>query len=282
MFLSYFDESGHAGKGRDPNQPVLVVAGVLVNAYRDPKTRRDWRSLLDDLQEIAGCPLDELKGRELFRGDGPWRRCHHADRAAARERILGWLTQRKHKIVASGIVYERWEDSKLCQLSEVQNFDPLVIASVHVGLIIQRLNYARKESDLNKQKTLLVFDHQSKETQKQIPTLLAKPPNWAMGFVKGRCNEDSNLPVLIDSAYFADSVQAPLIQVADFLCFMLQRRSALSLGQEERFDGEQDIIDEVTEQLDNLMVGRSYRYPRGKAISFARLMESLAPPDLTH
>lgn len=281
MFLSYFDESGYTGRGRDPNQPVLVVAGVVINAYRAPKTGRDWRTLLNELQEMAGKPLTELKGRELFRGDGPWKQCHHTQRAKARIHILEWLTKRNHKIVASSIVYEHWKstDSYLC--AEALKYDPIVVACVHIGLIIQRINHASKESELNKKKTLLVFDHQTDRVQKQISELLAEPPEWAMAFVRGKCGEENTLPVLIDSAYFADSIQAPLIQVADFLCFMLQRRASLSLGYEERFAGEQEIIDSVTEQLDKLMVNRSHVYPSGKNRSFARLMESVGPPSLT-
>lgn len=242
---------------------------------------RDWRSLLDELQDIAERPLPELKGRELFRGDGSWKRCTHEKRAEARELILKWLTSRSHKIIANGIVHERWRNKDHYNCTEILQLEPLVVACLHIGLIIQRFKHASRDGELNKNRTLLVFDRQSKESQNQIARLLANPPEWAMSFVEGRCSEENNLPVLIDSAYFADSMQAPLIQVADFLCFILQRRASLSLGYEERFAGEQEIINSVTEQLDKLMINRSYIYPSGPNRSFARLMESVAPPSLT-
>jgi hypothetical protein len=36
--------------------------------------------------------------------------------------------------------------------------------------------------------------------------------------------------VIVDTAYFVDSEQAPLIQIADFLAYMIQRKAALDEG----------------------------------------------------
>lgn len=68
MYLFYGDESGHTGKTATAKQPVLVLAGLLVNTHRAGKTRREFADLLSLLSGFAGQPLEELKGQQLFRG----------------------------------------------------------------------------------------------------------------------------------------------------------------------------------------------------------------------
>ncbi len=112
MFLFYGDESGYSGEQFGIDQPVLVVAGVLLNTHGASKTRREFRELLAELSVLAGRQLTELKGQELFRGSGRWAGVDHVDRAAARRRILEWLDERGHKVVASGLVYARLQDAR--------------------------------------------------------------------------------------------------------------------------------------------------------------------------
>ena len=88
MFLFYGDESGHTGGQVAADQPVLVVAGVLVNTYGAAKTRREFRDLMDELGEIAGQPLRELKAHALIRGRNEWNGVRHEDRARARNRVM--------------------------------------------------------------------------------------------------------------------------------------------------------------------------------------------------
>jgi hypothetical protein len=146
VFLFYGDESGYSGNRFGADQPVLVVAGVLITTYGAAKTRREFRELLTELSDIAGIDLAELKGQELFRGSGQWAGLHHAARGAARHRILEWLDERGHKVVASGLAYERLDDA-LAECPGIADVTPRTIATVHTALGIQRAKYSRRLSD---------------------------------------------------------------------------------------------------------------------------------------
>jgi hypothetical protein len=75
----YGGESDHTGSGRSASQPVLVVAGLLVNTHRAGKTRREFRDLLSRISSLAAVQLRELKGLALsvgvVRGDTATHRC---------------------------------------------------------------------------------------------------------------------------------------------------------------------------------------------------------------
>lgn len=81
----------------------------------------------------AGRQLTELKGQELFRGSGRWAGVGHVDRAAARRRILEWLDERGHKVVASGLVYVRLQDARTT-CPGFAGLSARTIATVHTAL----------------------------------------------------------------------------------------------------------------------------------------------------
>lgn len=279
VYISYFDESGYTGRSGWAEQRVLILGGVLVNTYRAPKTRREWRTLLDELADIAGAPLDELKGRELFRGDGAWRACGHEARAEARTQLLDWLDDRGHKLVVSGVQYDRIDAAaEVCPPAHELN--PYVVAGVHAALMIQRSQHSPRDQELNKKLTLLMYDRQDRRLEHRLARLLADPPEWAMAFVHGRCTEDDGLPAILDTAYFADSKQAELIQVADFVSYMIQRKASLDSGAPPSFDAEPDILADVWNRLRPLLIDRRHRFPRGGG-DFSRYMEAVSPPALT-
>ena len=278
MFICYIDESGYTGPNGWADQRVLVVGGVLVNTYRAPKTRRDWKGLLVELGGIAGQPLTELKGRELFRGGGSWAQCGHQARAEARTRLLEWLRQRGHKLVVSGVQYDL-RDAAGAICPEAHELDPYVAAGFHAGLIAQRHQHAPQDRQLNKKLTLLMYDRQAVRLERQLARHLASPPQWGMEFVRGRSTEEDELPAILDTAYFADSKQAPLIQVADFVCYMIQRKAVLDCGVAPSFDGEDQIIESVWTGLEPLLITRAHRFPAGPR-SFSLYMRAVSPEAL--
>lgn len=278
MFICYLDESGYTGPNGWATQRVLIVGGVLVNTYRAPKTRRDWLALLAELAEMAGQPLDELKGRELFRGSGAWGSCDHLTRTAARSKVLTWLAERGHKVVVSGVQYDRLHDAtNLC--TQAHALHPYVAAGVHIGLMVQRSQHASTDRTLNKNATLLMFDRQAGTHEQQLARLLATPPAWAIDFVSGRCSEKDTLPVILDTAYFVDSKHASFIQIADFVSYMIQRKASLDAGSHPSFDGEKGVLEDVWTGIEPLLIAKTHRFPAGQR-PFARFMEAVSPPAL--
>jgi len=277
MFLFYGDESGHVGRTGTTAQPVLVVAGLLVNTHRAGKTRREFSDLLAALSEHAGRPLDELKGQQLFRGSGPWRACGHEKRALARHEVLRWIANRRHAVVASGLVYQTLP-AAIRACPDVAALTPRVLATLHCSLAIQRNQYATQASSQNKLVALLVFDQQDGPDQARTQALLARPEPWILKFVRPKTAGDE-LSAIVDTAYFADSRRAPLIQVADFLAFMIQRKATLDAGGTTAFRGEAEVIDDVWGELTGLLVPLDQRLPaRGGALAAA--MKAVSPPCL--
>jgi len=84
--------------------PQATATGCHDDASRTSTSRNPKSSS----SKIAGEPLNELNGQQLFRGSGPWATCGHEQRAEARHRLLDWIGERKHVVVASGVVYDRF------------------------------------------------------------------------------------------------------------------------------------------------------------------------------
>jgi hypothetical protein len=274
MFLFYGDESGHTGGQPDPGQPVLIVAGVLVNTHGAAKTRREFRELMDELAGMAGRPLRELKAQTLFRGSNDWAGVNHARRADARNRVLEWLGERDHKVVASGIVYSRLNAAYVA-CPQLAGIRPRVIATVHTALAIQKAHFATSASRQRRNASLLFYDHQG-EDQAQAARAIANPPDWAIEFVGDRMR-DNELTAIVDTAYFVDSEQAPMIQLADFVAYMIQRKAALDEGVAESFVGEAAIINDIFELLQPLLLERSHRLPRRPEAAVRAALRDLSP-----
>jgi len=274
MFLFYGDESGYSGEQFGAEQPVLVVAGILLNTHGASKTRREFTELLAELSELAGTELTELKGQALFRGSGAWAGVGHADRAAARRRILEWLEERGHKVVASGLVYARLEEARAA-CPGLAGMSARAIATVHTALAIQRAKYAANASGRRKSATLLFFDRQDQD-ESAVAAAIATPPDWAVEFVGDRA-ADGELTAIVDTAYFVDSVQAPLIQLADFVAYMIMRKAALDEGAAPKFGSESDVVNSIFEQLEPLLLERSHRLPRQPATAAATALRTVSP-----
>src|SRR5438132_431646 len=95
--LCYCDESGTG------NEPIATMVGIVVDATRMAKTKRDWAELLAEREEIVGKQLPEIKGKELYPGKGPWFGVNHHRRVAIISKMLDWLVERKHSVVYAAL-----------------------------------------------------------------------------------------------------------------------------------------------------------------------------------
>jgi hypothetical protein len=85
---------------------------------------------------------------------------------------------------------------------------------VHTALAIQRAKHSTRLADQRKNATLLFYDEQPQAgDQTSVAGAIATPPEWAREFLGDRA-VDGELTAIIDTAYFVDSEQAPMIQLA--------------------------------------------------------------------
>lgn len=190
-------------------------------------------------------------------------------------RILEWLDERGHKAVASGLVYDRPDEARRT-CPGLAALTPRAIATVHAALAIQRAKHSTRLSEQRKNATLLLFDEQPQANdQAKIAAALAAPPDWALEFLDDR-QSNGELTAIVDTAYFVNSEQAPLIQIADFVAYMIQRKAALDEGAGPTFDREPEVIDGIFAQLQPLLLKRSHRLPR-RPTPVATTMRSLSP-----
>lgn len=255
---------------------MLIVAGILLNTHGSHKTRREYRELLAEIGQVAGRGLGELKGRDLYRGRGDWAGVVAPDRALVRRQILEWLGERSHKIVASGVIHDRLPAAHL-ECPSLVGISALALATTHVVLAIQRANFAQGVTAQRKKASLLFFDRQAPADRTAVTTHITAPPDWVMEFVGDRTTERDELSAVLDTAYFVDSTQAPLIQLADFVAFMIQRKATLDLTGDEAFHGETDVLDSVFEQLQPLLLQRQHRLPRQPETAAARALRAVSP-----
>jgi hypothetical protein len=121
----------------------------------------------------------------------------------------------------------------------------------------------------------LFYDRQDRD-ERRAAAAIATPPPWAVDFL-GDKTSDGELTAIVDTAYFVDSVQAPMIQVADVIAFMIQLKAALDEGAGPAFDGEEDVVNDIFGQLEPLQLEGSHRLPRRPATVPATTLRMLSP-----
>lgn len=257
MFICYADESGHTGSKADANQPVLAMAGVLVNTYNMHRTQEELQGLVD-LVETSGRAVQELKGQQLYRGEGPWKSMNGTDRHGLYEAILKWFAGRNHKIALSVL-----NNSKATQLIREEYAwlkAPYAAAGLHLALQVQRLNQAKPK---NKGKTLLVYD-QLTEHEASLSELIAYPREETDGYYG--YGKGSRLSEIIDTAYFVRSHHASFVQLADLIAFVARRSAELeAFDSRERFPDERRRLRRWARLLSSRLLDKRHVLPRGKA-----------------
>lgn len=109
---------------------------------------------------------------------------------------------------------------------------------------------------------------------------LGAPRAWTDAFYE----RDLKRPVLdqvVDTAFYAKSHHAGLVQVADLFAFIFRRHVELSdYGVAEEYDGEADRISGWVEHLSQRLLGGAHRWPAHPSCDAARWFVDVAPPSL--
>lgn len=240
MYMCYVDESGHCGKKYNPEQPVEVLCGVLTDTTKLFKTQREHAEILQILKE-RNIPLEELKASEAYRGRKSWANVPPEVRDRVFELILVWAQERGCKYIVCPIDTKKFFDQKEAGCAISKNLcHPYETGAMNVVLAVERLQKTKKN---NKGKTLVVFDEQ-KEHDKNILTLLEGDLSFADSYTgykpKPRAKKQpQRLDQIIDVPHFSKSPLSVLIQIADWVAFIVNKYLLLTTyGEKEKYEGE--------------------------------------------
>ena len=79
------------------------MVGVVVDAQRMHRTKKDWSELIASLSERAGRQIAEMRTRDFYKGNSPRRAMEGHERAAVVGDVCKWLSPRKHRLVFTGV-----------------------------------------------------------------------------------------------------------------------------------------------------------------------------------
>jgi hypothetical protein len=110
--------------------------------------------------------------------------------------------------------------------------------------------------------------------------LLVSPPSWSDSYYS-RQEEEDQLGEIMDTSFFADSLHAPLIQLADAVAFILRRIAEIKdAGLNERFNGEVENLERWLNIIKPGFQSAAHRYKRSGRCRCADLFWHIAPPSL--
>jgi len=205
MYALYADESGFSKASKyEPEQPVLVVAGILIDFSKLQKALNVFDEILLDVNAKLSRPVRELKfseirNKEPFRTDLP----RVEERADLLENILlGFQQEIDFKILYCAIDNEKYHRVKRSEAILRNNLThPYLCASYKV---LSQLEHCQTLKKRNKGKTFVVLDEQN-QYQDKIESLIQHPLHTHM------------FEQIFDTAYFGKSHYSKLIQIADLI-----------------------------------------------------------------
>jgi hypothetical protein len=264
----YLDETGTG------QETVVIFVGVVADAQRMHRTKREWSEHLQNLSTIAGKKVQELHATELYSGNNEWRSVDGTQRHQIIEKTLEWLASRKHKIIFSAVCKKQFEARQdscvICQ--SLHNC--WHASAFHVVLSLQKAH----KNEGQKGHIVMVFDRGKGD--QSLPDLLFTPPDWSETYYEKE-KKKPPLDHIVDVPFFADSKQVALIQIADLIGFILRRYSDMKdYGYPERYTGEMDRINAWIDIIKPMLYKVSTRYPKKSRCTTADVFFNLAPESL--
>ncbi len=265
MYMCYVDESGHNGKKYNPDQPVQVLCGVLIDITKINKTQKELDLILRFLNK-KGIPITELKASDAYRGRKHWGNVKPQIRDKIFRIVLDWAKSRSCKFIVSPIDTKLFFDLKAsqCTISSLLQY-PYEAGALNILLAIQKINFNKPR---NKGKTIVVFDEQHGHDENLIKIL-----EGDLSFTDPYTGHNSNskkleprLNQIIDIPHFSKSHLSVLIQVADWAAFIIAQYLLLtSYGHLEKYSGELEKIKTWYDAIGECLVSHTSIDPPIKA-----------------
>lgn len=269
MKFCYLDESGTG------EEPVGVMVGIITDHHRMKPTKSEWRALLDSISRNAGKAITELHTKELYAGNSPFRQLKADQRKEIIQSIFTWLSERKHSVIYTAVDRANFSQN----VTNEPNYRELGSLwnhmAFHMALSLQKYGqtYAK-----NKGNFVLIFDRHVMD-QEHFTQLIIDPPTWSESYY-GKGKKQDPLDQIVDVPHFVDSKQVGLIQVADFLSYFLRKHLELSMGLNEKFEGEKALIEGYATQTFKMSIPKANMFLSKGRCSTADYFYKYAPAPL--
>ena len=279
MYACYVDESGHCGVKLNPEQPVEVVCGTLIDLTKLTAAHREHNEFVR-LLRTKEIPLDEIKASRMYRGRGAWKGVDPSDRKDAMSSVIQWAIQRGCKFIPCPIDCEKFFKAKVgnCELAKTLTY-PYEAGAMNVILGVQRTHKSKRR---NKGRTFVILDEQPKHDSNLVKVFDEHPDLFDdfYGF-KGPGRKKTNLPrrldQIVDQPFFAKSHVSAVVQVADVAAYIVNRHLRLTCYETTpAYEGELAVIRAWYEQIIGAMVEHTAIDPPGKGSS-ASFYRSVRP-----
>lgn len=268
MKFCYLDETGTG------QQTAVIIVGVIVDVQRMNRTKREWDVLLPKINSLLESSLKEIKGSKLIPNPSKWKTDIGKRRLEAVDRIIRWLSERKHKIVFAAV--DKSHFKKICD-DEVHKHALKTewnLAAFHIVLSLQKCH---QKMNSNKGNTVFIFD-KGKEPPNFFE-LVNDPPSWSDTYYNRK--KQDQLDQIVDVPFFADSKLLPLIQIADLICYILRRYAELKdYNKEEKCEGELACYEGWVDEIKGMFIPSSHRYIKKGACKTSQFFTALAPDSL--
>lgn len=212
MYIFYTDESGFSkGNDLEKEQPVTVVAGVLIDLTKLPKAIRIFDKTLEKInQGNHEKPITELKFSDIRQGKGVFKK--NFPKIEARADLLKSVMEEFEREIAFKIFYTAILDEKFIETKKQNRHlkqelhHPYLCAAYRVLAALDKHQSAKSN---NKGKTFVIFDEQN-NFQDSLEKLVSMPIH------RGAFQQ------IIDTVYFGKSQHSKLIQIADLIAGILR------------------------------------------------------------
>ena len=195
MKICYVDKSGN-----DPQDPCLVMIGILVDAYRANRMREEFSEIFDDVQDMFSENLRELKGSKMIFGRDRWRKVDPEKRKQIAGYLCEWVGRRKHHLALAAIDRKKLQEHKSDQIPN-ECHDDWLAPGLHIALQIQKANQGKAK---NKGHTFLIFDDNKAKAEK-LSDLLWQPPPWTDDYY-GKTEKQERLDQIVDTTFTIKSL----------------------------------------------------------------------------
>jgi len=210
MYVFYGDESGFSKGGKvEPDQPITVFAGILIDLTKLQKAIRTFDEFLAEINDGLSRPIREIKFSDIKSGAYPYAQKYPTvdNKCDLLHRIVTTFhSEIKYRLLFTAICDSDFFAQKKVGAPHTDRlYHPYLAAAYRV---LSRLESENKSKKNNKGNTFVVLDQQS--FQKEVENLISEPIHI------------SKFTQIIDTAYFGKSHYSKLIQIVDLLAGIIR------------------------------------------------------------
>lgn len=258
MYICYIDESGHCGEKYNPEQPIEVLFGAMLDLTKLTKAQRQHQEIMN-IFTSHNINISEFKACDMYRGVNQFNDFSPDLRDTLFEFLLAWGEDRKCRYFISPIHSKKHFD--LCKKNDpiaMKLKFPFEAAALNITLSIQKYQKSKKK---NKGRTFVVFDEQHKHDENFIK-LFEEQMNYTDLFTQFEESDGERLNQIIDIPFFSKSHLVTLIQLADVGAFITRKYYEIKiLAINEKYDGELSKIEKWYKRICLRKVSKSIMTP---------------------